>query len=171
MCPYWHDWRYHMRKWLLVLYMIVVKLSAYGNGLIDENILDGFLQRVGFNLYVGRQSKVTQRAEFASLTYDLSPDLSIILGSNITMPNQFHYVDMSIQNPWTLLSWNSSLELGMSHHRSENNAISEISQGVSFEYPLSNRLSIQLLLKRFTTAIYRLKGSVNLIALGIGMRV
>ena len=160
-----------MRKWVVGLCLMVAKLSAYDNGLIDENILDGFLQRMGVNFYVGGQSKVTQRAEFASLTYDLSPDLSIALGTNITMPNQFHYVDMSIQNPWTLLSWSSSFELGMSHYVSNSNKTNEISHGVSFAYPLSDSLSIQVILKRFTSAIYKLEGSMNLIALGIGMRV
>ena len=160
-----------MRKWVMGLCLMAAKLSAYGNGLIDENILDGFLQRLGVNFYVGGQSKVTQRAEFASLTYDLSPDLSIVLGTNITMPNQFHYIDMSLQNPWTLLSWSSSFELGMSHYISNSNITNEISQGVSFGYPLSDSLSIQVILKRFTSAIYKLDGSVNLIALGVGMRV
>lgn len=159
-----------MKKWIIGLCLMAVKLSAYGNGLVDGNILDGFLQRLGFNFYVGGQSKVTQRAEFAALTYDLSPDLSVVLGSNITMPNQFHYVDMSIQNPWTILSWNSSFELGMSHHISDTNITNEISQGVSFGYPVSDSFSIQVMLKRFTSAIYKMKGSLNLVAIGIGMR-
>ena len=160
-----------MRKWIICLCLMTVELSAYGVGLIDENVLDGFMQRVGFNVYVGGQSKVTQRAEFAALSYDLSPDLSVVFGSNMTMPNQFHYIDMSIHNPWTLLSWNSSFELGMSHHISGRSTKNEISQGLSLGYPLDDSFTIQVILKRFTSAIHKFEGGINLIALGIGMRI
>ena len=162
-----------MKKFGCFLSIAILNLSAhaYEGKLFSQETIDDALQRIGLNLYVGGYKSTTRKSEFASLSYDLSPDLSINVGTNVAWANQFRFIDMSIHNPWTVLSLQSSLDFGVSHYQEGVDKVREISQGVSLQYPVNDDFSIQLIMKRFTSVIYQFQGRVSLVALGIGMRV
>lgn len=137
------------------------------NYLFDEKLRD----RVGVNFYVSGSSEITTKAELAALVYDFNEDMSIIMGTSMASPNHFHYLDVSWRNPWTFFSWQSSLELGIGRYLSNAELQSHVSQSISFDYPLDQSMSVQVLLKRFSKAIDDLSLGSSIVAMGLGLRI
>ena len=137
------------------------------NYLFDEKLRD----RLGVNFYVSGSSEITTKAELAALVYDLNEDMSIIMGTNMASPNQFHYLDVSWRNPWTFFSWQSSLELGIGRFLSNAELQSHVSQSISFDYPLDQSMSVQVMLKRFSRALDDLSLGTSIVAMGLGLRI
>lgn len=142
-------------------------LSSRINALFDHGLRD----RLGVSFYVSDSSEITNKAELAAVAYDVNEDMSIVMGTSVTMPRQFHYVDVSWRNPWTLYSWQSSIELGIGRYFVDESLQSRISQSISFDYPLDRSYSLQLMMKRFTRALHSLTHDSNLFAMGLGMRI
>ena len=136
------------------------------NYLFDEKLRD----RLGVNFYVSGSSEITTKAELAALVYDLNEDMSIIMGTNMASPNQFHYLDVSWRNPWTFFSWQL---LGARHWTILSNAElqSHVSQSISFDYPLDQSMSVQVMLKRFNRALDDLSLGTSIVAMGLGLRI
>lgn len=133
--------------------------------------VDYFNQRFGLNLYISGASDVINRSEIASLSYDVSTRMSVIMGTSIADPKNFQYLDLSLQSPWTFLSWQGSLELGVGRFFDKEDYQNRLSQSVSLDYTLDEFFSLQIMLKRFTKSIYHLGVDERVVAMGIGMRI
>ena len=142
-------------------------ISSRVNALFDSSLRD----RLGVSFYVADSSEITSKAELAAVMYDVNEDMSIVMGTSMATPSQFHYVDLSWKNPWTLFSWQSSIELGIGRYFVDESLHSRISQSISFDYPIDNSYSLQLMLKRFTRALHSMTHENNLFAMGVGMRI
>lgn len=138
---------------------------------INNMFEDSFRDRLGLSFYVSDSSDVSNKAELAALMYDVNEDMTIIMGTSMASPSQFHYVDVSWRNPWTLFSWQSSLELGIGRYFMGESLCSRISQSISFDYPLDRTLSLQVMWKRFTRALHSLSHDSGMFAMGVGMRI
>ena len=159
------------KYYCLASVVVISSLCAVADSFYGYDMDGYFSDRFAFNLYVGGASEITQRAEFASVSYDINTDVSIVMGSSVSDPRYFHYVDLSIHNPWTLWSLQSSFELGIGQYVDSETIKRRVSQSISFDYPLDPFFSLQLMIKRFTPSVQQFKSVDHLFALGLGMRV
>ena len=141
--------------------------ASYIESVIDDNFRD----RLGVNFYITGSSDITNKAELASITYDVTEDIGLTMGTSVVTPNIFHYVDLSLRNPWTLFSWQSSVEVGYGRFQDKQIPKSRISQSISLDYPLDESFSVQLMLKHFTKALNQIKLDNSFIAMGVGLRI
>ncbi len=154
-----------------VCVMMFSSICAAESSFEDFDFSDYLSERFALNFYVGGASEITQRAEFASISYDINTDVSFIVGTSVVDPRYFHFFDLSIHNPWTLWSLQSSFELGFGQYADAESIKRRISQSISFDYPLDPIFSLQLVFKRFAAMSYSYKSVDHLIALGLGLRI
>lgn len=146
--------------------------TLQNDGLLPIEMVDHLSQRLGVNLYVGNSSEVTSRHEFAALSYDITPDFSLNIGTSVSQPENFHYVDLSVQCPWTILSWQSSMELGIGRYASADAVLeNRLSQSISLDYGIDDVFSFRIMLKRFSKTLFNFNDVNNLLAMGVGMRI
>ena len=161
----------------LSLFLHQFSVQAYGvndfdDGLLPMEVVDHLSQRLGVNLYIGNSSEVTTRHEFAALTYDITPEFSLNIGTSVSQPESFHYIDLSMHNPWTIMSWQSSMELGVGRYNANDDALEKrLSQSISLGYGIDDIFSLHIMLKRFSKALFDFDNADNLFAMGVGMRI
>lgn len=161
-----------VRKCCYIAYMTTFFSAFASEGLFNNyDFVDYLSERFAFNFFVGGASEITQRAEFASISYDITTDMSLIVGSSVVDPRYFHFFDLSIHNPWTIWSLQSSIELGFGQYADAESIKRRLSHSISFDYPLDPIFSLQLVYKRFATMPYTYKSVDHLIALGLGLRI
>ena len=155
-----------------VLALTSVLAASINAGMIERNVnFDYLADRVGVNLYVSGAKDFSQGSEFAALSYDISTSMRLIVGSSVSAPSAFHYLDLSMSNPWTFLSWQSSFELGLGRYCDEQTIKNRITQSISLDYPIDEFFSVQILLKRFATTLHKFSDSSNMLAMGVGMKI
>ena len=135
--------------------------------LLDESLRD----RLGVTFYVTGSSDITSKAELAAIAYDLNEDMSIVMGTSVVAPKHFHYLDVSWRNPWTLFSWQSSLEVGFGRFFEDEIFKNRISQSISLDYPIDDNFSVQLMAKRFTKALHEWRLTDSILAMGVGLKI
>ena len=130
-----------------------MRLHASDHGL-RMGVLDALDQRIAVNVYVTGDNAIMPRSEFAAISYDLSTDFSIVMGSSVSDPERFHYLDLSLHHPWTLFSWQTSFELGISRYMDNDMIKHRLSQSITLDYSLDEFFSLQILFKRFLGGLF-----------------
>ena len=153
-----------------ILGVIGICIPAYGEWGWQDRVLGDLVQRMGFSLYVSEQQSISRRSEFLGVSYDLSHDFTINAGVNLATPKQISYLDLSINNPWTVFSWRSSIDLGVGSLTREENRL-EVSQGLTIWYPIDDNFTVQFMVKRFSHGLSQNNELTGIIAMGLGASI